>query len=215
MSYLRTHPAGALILAGAIFVLAGFNLYRYFFEPPAPEAYIHYYQETAEQVRLVAADLPKDARITLMVMDGEYSSVNKTHMKKMVRALKRDGLNIQHVERLTVDPGEHWPMTSLGFPYNEFLSVAKAHPDTDAVISLCGPPVGIDPKTAPHPEDLSSLLLVVRVDDGLSNRLAIQLKNGFVQAAVVPRAYDPETAARFEPGSFDERFERVRSRDFR
>ena len=58
----------------------------------------------------------------------------------MIENLKAEELAVRHIEQLVMDTSQGWSDVTPGFPYEEFLRVAREHPRVDAVLSLSGTP---------------------------------------------------------------------------
>jgi hypothetical protein len=184
MKFIRDHAAIFFIVAIILIAISLFQWVRPRRSPAAKQAAKLYYENAAEQIRLAASHLDPDADVVLMIYDGEYQSMNKPHLKALFSVLKKE-FNMTHVERLVYDETRGWTMAPSGFPYGEFLEVARAHPGAGAIISMCGAPYFSKGTQRADPASLPPLL-VTRVD-GLSKPLQALLEEGIVAVAVVPQ----------------------------
>lgn len=159
MNFFEKYKGIVAIAALLVIVTAGLRLVRSLSGPPETAVMRAYYDEVADEVRVVATYLEKGARVVVLTFDAEARSANNEPLRRMVAALKEEGLSIRHEERLVMDTAKGWSDTTPGFPYDEFLRVAGEHRGVDAVISLCGAPYFTAAGDRPDPTTLPPLLI--------------------------------------------------------
>jgi len=159
MNFFEKYKGIVSIVALLVIATGGLRLVRSLRRPPETDVIRAYYDEVADEVRVVATYLEKGARVVVLTFDAEARSVNNEPLRRMVAALKEEGLSIRHKERLVMDLAKGWSDTTPGFPYKEFLRVARDHREVDAVISLCGAPYFTAAGDRPDPTTLPPLLI--------------------------------------------------------
>lgn len=141
------------------------------------------HRDMVRQVEQLAGTLESGARVVVLELDFAREAHGDRVYDQVLRALKAKGLNVQRMETLTVDAAQGWDASLPGFPYAEFLRVAKTYPDAEAVIALCGPPYGLD-RIPAGSNTLPKLLVAGGVSGGSAESLC---KQGRLHAATVPR----------------------------
>ena len=159
MNLFKKYKGVVSIVALVVIVTAGLRLIRSLSRPTETAVMRAYYDEVADEVRVVASYLEKGARVVVLTFDIEARSANNEPLRRMVAALKEEGLSVRHEERLVMDTAKGWSDTTPGFPYDEFLRVAGEHRGVDAVISLCGAPYFTSAGDRPDPTTLPPLLI--------------------------------------------------------
>lgn len=143
------------------------------------------FDDLSGQAVQLAAVLDPGARVVVMELTGSIKGHGKKRYDQVLDALEGAGVNVVALEPLVRDESRGWDEFMPGFPYGEFVRVAAAHPDTDAILSLCGTPYGTGNGEWPDANDLPKLLVAGKgqgtVDPGM-------VKLGWVDAATVPRA---------------------------
>lgn len=142
------------------------------------------HRDMVRQVEQLASTLESGARVVVLELDFAREAHGDRVYDQVLRALKTKGLNVQRMETLTVDAAQGWDASLPGFPYAEFLRVAKAYPDAEAVIALCGPPYGLERIPLSSASPLPKLLVAGGVSGGAAESLC---KQGWLHAATVPR----------------------------
>jgi len=190
MNLFKKYKGVVSIVALLVIVTAGVRLVRTFKRPHETAVMRAYYDEVADEVRVVASYLEKGARVVVLTFDMEARSTNNEPLRRMVAALKEEGLSIRHQERLVMDTAKGWSDTIPGFPYDEFLRVAGEHRGVDAVISLCGAPYVTSPSDQPDPTTLPPLLIPREVQ--WTANLSGLLDDGRVALVVTRQPDQPE-----------------------
>jgi hypothetical protein len=208
-NYPKTMTAILVTLIGLIVL----RVYHAAVKPAPGKAVAAYYDSVSDQIRHAAAHVKKGASVVVLVFDAEMRSQNNEPLKRMIKTLKEENLSIQHVERLVMDTRSGWSDAIPGFPYQEYLRVAREHPNADAILSLCSAPY---PIPASEKNDVSSLppLLLMRAAPW-SPGLARLVEGGWVAMAVVTKSPDMKDEMAPEGSSFDQKFGILTSADFK
>lgn len=172
-----------LLLALSLISLAVLNHVRNqgLSEPLAARLNIHW-QELIMQVQAVTANLPAGAEVVILQYDGEFIMSSKEGMRSMEAALAKQGVGIQHIEKIPMSEDYLASFDPLRFPYAEYLRIASEYSDVEAVLSLCGFPVMANGDERTDPSRLPPLLLT-RVNV-FSGTVAELLEEGRIQAVV-------------------------------
>jgi hypothetical protein len=210
MNLFEKYPKATIAALVILITLAGMRIYRAAFQPPPGKVVSAYYDSVSDQVRQAAKHVKKGANVVVLVFDAEMRSQNNEPLKRMIKTLKEENLNIQHVERLVMDVSKGWSDTIPGFPYDEYLRVAREYPQADAILSLCSAPYSLPPMDKTDVSSLPPLLLARAVprSEGLSHLI----DHGWVAMAVVLKEQEGE---RNPPGSlFGDKYEVLSSKGF-
>ena len=177
MTRLQDHNKWLMPAALVVIAVSIIHLFRDTTPSEFQESKDVYTEVRALQVLRVAEHLPPGAPVGLLVFQSELES---PEIKRIVRQLKKAGMEVQHVEGVgsTGEGGQ-------GFPYEEYCRVAEEHPDLKALISLCGTPSRPKTETLPDPASLPPLLVTGELE--VPARLRRMLYHGRVAAALVPR----------------------------
>ena len=160
------------------------------------------HQDMVRQAEQLAGTLDSGSRVVVLELDYAIKAHGKRVYDLVFGALKARGLDIRHVEALTVDTARGWDPYAPGFPYAEFVRVVEAYPEVDAVIALCGPPYGLERLALSSVSTRPKLL----VAGGVSGASAASLcKRGWLHAATVPRTVT-------ENGALVQKYELLTSR---
>lgn len=204
MNIFEKHPKAMTAILVALLGLVVLRMYHAAVKPVPGKAVAAYYDSASDQVRQAAAYVKTGGTVVVLVFDAEMRSQNNEPLKRMIKALKEENLSIQHVERLIMDTSRGWSDTMPGFPYEEYLRVAREYPKADAVLSLCSTPY---PVPAPEKTDVSSLppLLLMRAVPW-SQGLSRLVEGGWVAMAVVIKSPEMKDEIAPEGSAFDQRF---------
>lgn len=180
MSSIQQHSKIVIPVALVVIVLAVASLFRDTTPASIQYQFDLHYELMALQVLRVCEALPPDASVALLANSRE---LKKREFKDMLRRLKKRGLRVQHIEGITGSEDEELEY-EMGFPYEEVLRVAEAHPELNAIVSLCGTPFW--PKEGTQPDLASLPALLVTGDFERSRRLVQMLEKKLVAHALVP-----------------------------
>ena len=193
--------------------LVALRIYHTVIRPAPSKAVAAYFDSVSDQVRQAAAYVKKDATVVVLVFDAEMRSENNEPLKRMIKALKEENLSIQHVERLVMDTSSGWSDTMPGFPYEEYVRVAREHPKADAILSLCSAPY---PAPDADKTEVSSLppLLLMRAAPW-SQGLSRLVEDGWVAMAVVTKDSVMEDERAPEGSAFGDKYEVLTSTGYK
>ena len=180
MGTLQQHAKLVIPVALAVIVLAVASLFRDSTPPSIQYQIDLHYELMALGIFRVCETLPPDASVALLANQRE---VKKREFKGMVHRLKKLGLKVRHIEGISGADDEELEY-EMGFHYEDFLRVAAAHPDLNAIVSLCGTPFWPEEATGPDPAALPDLL--VTGDFERSRRTVQILEKEWVACALVP-----------------------------
>jgi len=183
MNLFKKYPRVVAIVALFVIATTGLRLVRTLTRPPETDVIRAYYDEVADQARTASMYLEKNAKVVVLTFDAEARSANNEPLRRMIGGLKEAGLSVGHVERLVMDTNQGWSDVIPGFPYHEFLRVARDHPDVDAIISLSGAPYLSPDTERPDPATLPPLLIARRIE--WTQNLSKLLDEGRVVMAIV------------------------------
>ena len=178
MGTLKQHAKLVIPVALAVIVLAVASLFRDSTPPSIQYQIDLHYELMALGIVRVCEALPPDASVALLANQRE---VKKREFKDMVHRLKKLGLKVRHIEGISDAVNAE---DETGFHYEDFLRVAAAHPDLNAIVSLCGTPFWPKEATRPDPAALPDLL--VTGDFERSRRTVQMLEKEWVACALVP-----------------------------
>lgn len=207
MQFLERHTKAAMGVAIVVIALSILSVFRSKQPPSVVTAGVNtFFDELSWQVLSVTDHLPSGSKLMILTLSGEVESSGAKNYQAIYKALEKKGFTVSHVEGFDWDSGRGW-MPSVSLPYGEFIQAAEAHPEVDAVVSLCGPPIFQARSNWPAASTLPPLLVTrVLPQDGSLPGL---IKQGRVQAAAVPKG--PPAAGEVrgdDPGS---KFEILRS----
>jgi hypothetical protein len=213
LNVFENHPKAMTAILVTLIGLAAIRMYHAVVQPTPDKAVAAYYDSVSDQVRHAAAYVKKGATVVVLVFDAEMRSQNNEPLKRMIKTLKEEKLSIQHVERLVMDTSSGWSDTIPGFPYEEYVRVARKYPNADAILSLCSAPY---PVPATEKTDVASLppLLLMRAVPR-SQELSRLVEGGWVAMAVVTRDPGMEDDMDPESSAFDQKFEILTSAGFK
>lgn len=162
------------VIAVCCVIFAGIRIYRSWIRPHDNPAMDAYSSVLSGQASEAARFLNRGASVVVLAFETEAKSPVNRSLRSMIETLKADGLSVRHVEYLRFDPQRGWSMTTPGFPYEEFLRVAREYPGIDAMISFCGAPYLRPTTERPDPGSLPLLLIprLVERTRGLGELLA-------------------------------------------
>jgi hypothetical protein len=185
MTMIQDHPKVAIAVALLVVALSLTGLFRDKTPSEIQVVLDAFYEDLIWQAEAVTAGLDDGAKVVVLVYDGEIDLGGGPRFKHVYRALEKTGLHIQKVDQLVYNETVGWKQLLYGFPYEEFLRVAREHPDVDGVISLCGVPYFSKGTERPDPSSLPPLC-VTRVERW-SRALQDLVDEGRVATAAVPR----------------------------
>jgi hypothetical protein len=184
MNYSSINPK-IVLLGAALMLIAALALFRSRTTPATIKDDLKTIQrDLVRQAEQLAGTLEPGSRVVVLELDFAREAHGERVYDQVVRALKTKSLNVQRVETLTIIAAHGWDTSLPGFPYAEFLRVAKAYPDAEAIIALCGPPYGLDRIPLSNSPSLPKLLVAGGVSGAAAESLC---KQGRLHAATVPR----------------------------
>jgi hypothetical protein len=185
MNFLSTYPRATTAIGAILLLVAVISLTRSC-RPPATvrKDLKTIQQDMVRQAEQLAGTLESGSRVVVLELDYAIEAHGDRVYDQVIDALKARGLDVQHVKALTVDAENGWKPDTPGFPYPEFVRVAEAFPDTDAVIALCGVPYDIEEIHANRNSGRPKLLVAGGVNGGPAESLC---DRGWLYAATVPR----------------------------
>lgn len=154
------------------------------------------HQDMVRQAEQLAGTLGPGSQVVVLELDATIKAHGDRVYDRVFDTLKKSGLDIVHVEPLTFEAERGWDVNQSGFPYAEFVRVAEAYPEADAVIALCGPPYGLE-QVRSSTSNKPKLLVAGGIGGGLAESL---YKQGWLHAATIPRFVmeNGELALKFE-----------------
>lgn len=196
-----------------LIMLAGMRIYHTVVHPRPSKAVAAYYDSVSDQVRHASAYVKKGANVVVLVFDAEMRSENNEPLKRMIKTLKEENLSILHVERLVMDMNKGWSDIIPGFPYDEYLRVAREYTKADAILSLCSAPYPLPLTDGPDVSSLPPLLLMRAVP--WSQGLSQLIDGGLVAMAVVTK--EPEMRGDNVPAgsAFEQNFDVLTGKGFK
>ena len=204
LNVLNNHPRAMTAILVALLVLAAIRMYHATVQPTPGKAVAAYYDSVSDQVRYAASHVKRGASVVVLVFDAEMRSPNNEPLKRMIKALKEENLSIQHVERLIMDTSRGWSDTMPGFPYEEYLRVAREYPKADAILALCSVPYSVPASEKTDVSSLPPLMLMRAVP--WSQELSRLVEGGWVAMAVVTKSPDTKDEGAPEGSAFDQKF---------
>lgn len=204
MNVLKNHPKAMTAILVALLGLAAIRMYHAAVQPTPGKAVAAYYDSVSDQVRFAARHVKRGASVVVLVFDAEMRSQNNEPLKRMIKALKEEQISIQHVERLVMDTSRGWSYTIPGFPYEEYVRVAREYPKADAILSLCSVPYSVPASEKTDVSSLPPLMLMRAVP--WSQELSRIVEGGWVAMAVVTKAPDMKDEGTPEGSAFDQKF---------
>ncbi len=181
MSTIQQHSKIIIPVALAVIVLAVASLFRDTTPAHIQCQFDLHYELMALQVERLCEGLPSNASLALL---ADQSQLEKREFKDLLRRLKKMGLRVRHIEGITGADDEELEY-EMGFLYEDVLRVAAAHPELNAIVSLCGTPFW--PKKATRLDPASRPDFLVMGDLERSRRLYQMMEKGLVASALVPR----------------------------
>jgi hypothetical protein len=174
-----------MAVVAALLLLAVISMFRSG-RPPSSvrEDLMTIHQDLVRQAEQLAGTLESGSSVVVLELGYTMEAHGDRVYSRVFDALTANGLNIQHVESLTVDESRGWDPVAAGFPYGEFIRVAKAFPEVNAVIALCGSPYGVEQYRSMSDVTLPKLLVAGGIGGGSAEFLCQQ---GWLYAATVPR----------------------------
>ena len=166
MDLIRKYPIPSLVVAVVAIVLLAFK----FLAADKPPEFVQrglsiFMERQIEQAELLSSALTGGSQIVVLDLDRVRLGFDKRSNKKVIETLQQHGSSLLHFEVLTADESRGWDRSKPGFPYAEYLRVAEAYPEADAIISLCGLPYFGNTSDLPDLADLPKLLTT----SGLTN----------------------------------------------
>jgi len=190
---MKKRPKLMTVIAICAIVLAAISIYRTWTGRGKNVAVEAYSGEGSLQAAQAAEYLQQRSPVVVLAFESEAKSQVNQPLQSMIQTLKTRGLSIRQVEYLRFDAQSGWKEGHPGFPYEEFLRVAKKYPGVTAVISLCGAPYLQETTERPDPRSLPLLMIPRSVE--MTRSLSRLIQEGRVAMAVVDRKGPASNAA--------------------
>ena len=189
---MKKRPKLMTVVAVCAIGLAAVSAYRTWNRRGVNPVLESYANEASLQAAQAADFLQERAPVVVLAFESEAESAVNQPLQSMIQTLKSRGLSVRKVEYLRFDAQSGWKEGHPGFPYDEFLRVAKKHSGLTAVISLCGAPYMGESTERPDPQSLPLLVIPRSVE--MTRSLSQLIQEGRVAMAVVERRKPMEAA---------------------